>query len=163
MKTEITREDYLQFNKYFFYKNKLKRTFIIASISIILWVFILHIGEPFDLFEIVIELIAFYLCWTLFVLILTQIGLQKIKKMPDKDGNILGVKTYLLEENGFREITDTSETLTKWCGIKKIQESQDYYYVFVDKIAAYIIPKRSFLNKNEEDEFIKILKEKSEN
>ena len=161
MNTEITREDFLQFNKHFFYKNKFKRTFIIASIFIILWVFILHTGKPFDLFEIVLDLITFYLGWSLLILILTQIGLQKIKKMPDKDGNILGVKTYLLEEKGFKETTETSETLTNWSGIKEIQESQDYYYVFVDKIAAYIIPKRSFLNKNEEEEFIQTLKEKA--
>ena len=39
--TQITRENFLEFNKFVLLKNRLKRGFIIATIFILFWIIIL--------------------------------------------------------------------------------------------------------------------------
>ena len=162
IKIEITREDFLEFNKYVLLKNRLKRGFVIATIFILFWVIILNYNKPLDLFSIIIELIIFYLGWGILIFLLYKINFQRIKKLPDQNGAILGNKTYIIQDDGFKEITESSETLTNWNGIKKITETKDYIYVFVDKIAAYIIPKRYLNEEKERNQFIQTLKSKIE-
>jgi hypothetical protein len=158
--TEITREDFLNFNKHVLLKTRFKRSFIIATVFIILWIIILNYNAPLNLITILTEIVVFYLAWGLLIFLIYQISFLRIKKMPDEDGTIIGVKTYILSEDGFKEITNSSETLTKWNGIKNIEETNDYFFVFVDKIAAYVIPKRSFSNKTETEQFLQIMKNK---
>ena len=157
---EITREDFLKFNKHILLKTRFKRSFIIASIFIIFWIIILNINQPLNFKIIIIEIVIFYLAWGVLIYVFYQLSFQRIKRMPDQNGIIIGKKTYIIQDNGFKEITDSSETITKWNGIKTIEETKDYIYVFVDKIAAYIIPKRSFIDETEGELFIKILKSK---
>ncbi|SMO70149.1 YcxB-like protein [Saccharicrinis carchari] len=154
IKTEITRNDFLEFNKHVMYGKRLRRHFLIATVFVIIWIVLLNIGEPFDLLKVISEAVIFFAIWSLLIFIFNQISLYRIKRIPDSSGSILGEKTYLMEENGFKEISESSETLTSWEGLKEIQESKDYYFLFVDKIAAYIIPKRSFRNKMQEQDFI---------
>jgi hypothetical protein len=160
IKTQITREDFLEFNKFVLLRNRLKKGFAIATIFILFWTIILNYNQPFNPITILIELIVFYIGWGILIFLLYKVNFQRIKKMPDQNGSILGDKTYILQDEGFKEITDSSETLTKWKGIKNIIETKNYTYVFVDKIAAYIIPKRNVDENNEVERFIKALKSK---
>lgn len=159
MKTEITREDFLQFNKYMQSRINSRKPILFALSFLFLLVIIMNIGEPFDLFAIATEMLILIVIWTFVFVLFKQISLSRIKKMPKDKGAILGNREYLIEDKGFREISDSSETLTNWEGFKEIQESTDHYYLFVDKIAAYIIPKRSFSNIREEEEFIGAINE----
>lgn len=154
MKTEITREDFLQFNKHIQSTIKPRKAILFALSFLILLVIVMNIGKPFDLLAIGFEIVMLIALWGFIFVVFKQLSLSRIKKMPNDKGGILGDRIYLIEDKGFREISDTSETLTNWQGFKEIQESKDHYYLFVDKIAAYIIPKRSFSNRTEEDEFI---------
>jgi len=158
MKTEITREDFLQFNKHMQSRINSRKPILFALSFLFLLVIIMNIGEPFDLFAIATEMLILLVLWTFVFVLFKQISLSRIKKMPKDKGAILGNREYLIEDKGFREISDSSETLTNWKGFKEIQESTDHYYLFVDKIAAYIIPKRSFSNIREE-EFIGAINE----
>ena len=160
IKTYITRDDFLEFNKFVLMKNRLKRGFVIASIFILFWLIILNYNQSFNPMTILIELIIFYLGWGIFIFLVYKVSFQRIKKMPDQNGSILGHKTYILQDDGFKEITESSETLTKWNGIKNITETKNYTYVFVDKISAYIIPKRTVDENNEVERFITTLKSK---
>jgi len=159
MKTEITREDFLQFNKHMQSRINSRKPILFALSFLFLLVIIMNIGEPFDLFAIATEMLILLVLWTFVFVLFKQISLSRIKKMPKDKGAILGNREYLIEDKGFREISDSSETLTNWKGFKEIQESTDHYYLFVDKIAAYIIPKRSFSNIREEEEFIGAINE----
>lgn len=159
MKTEITREDFLQFNKHMQSRINPRKPILFTLLFLFLLVIVANIGEPFDLFAIVTEMLILLVLWTVIFVLFKQVTLSRIKKMPKDKGAILGEREYLIEDKGFREISDSSETLTKWKGFNEIQESKDYYYLFVDKIAAYIIPKRSFSNKTEEEEFINTINE----
>ena len=79
--------------------------------------------------------------------------------MPDKNGEIIGEKTYLILKDGFKQITANGESFIKWNGIKSLEENKNYLFIFVDKIAAYVIPKRYLNDLPEKNEFIKTLKE----
>lgn len=162
LKIDLNRKDFLEFNKYVLFRSRLKRTFIISTIFILLSILILNFNKPLDLILIGIELIIFCIAWSILLFILYQLNFQRIKKLPDTNGSILGQKTYILQDDGLKEITETSETLTKWNGIKKIIETEEYIYVFVDKIAAYVIPKRYFSEEKERIEFIETIKSKTE-
>ncbi len=151
--TEISRKDFLEFNKYVLIKTRIKRHVIIALFFVLLWVVTLNLNSPFDWVVILIEIVVFSLAWAGLIFLLYQLNLYRIKKIPDKNGAILGNKKYIILEEGFREITDTSDTTIKWPGIKKIVETDGYFYVFVDKMAAFIIPKRSFVDVNEQSQF----------
>jgi hypothetical protein len=157
---DLNREDYLKFNKYVILKNRIKRSFIIATIFIIIWIIILNKDIPFNLPLILIETIIFYLGWGVIFLIIYSINFNKIKRMPDENGSILGSKKYIILEEGFKEITDVSESITKWTGIKKLVENKEYIYLFVDKIAAFVIPKRYFDSNSQMDDFIKLINNK---
>lgn len=159
MKTEITREDFLQFNKHMQSRINPRKPILFALSFLFLLVIVMNIGKPFDLFAIATEMLILIVLWTFIFVLFKQISLSRIKKMPKDKGAILGNREYLIEDKGFREISDSSETLTHWKGFKEIQESTDHYYLFVDKIAAYIIPKRSFSNIREEEEFIGAINE----
>ncbi|MGB5989276.1 MAG: YcxB family protein [Marinifilaceae bacterium] len=160
MKTEITREDFLQFNKHVQSTKNLRKPILFTFLFLILLVIMMNIGEPFDLLSIITQMLMIAAIWGIIFVVFRQVMLSKIKKMPNDKGGILGERKYLIEDKGFREISNSSETLTNWNGIKEIQESKDHYYLFVDKIAAYIIPKRSFFNGTEEEEFINTINEK---
>lgn len=159
MKTEITREDFLNFNKHCLHKKRSKRRFLIPLVFIIIWILILNLGKPFNLPIILIEFIFSIIIWICIRFIIEKLGFLALKKMSNSNESILGPKTYVLEENGFREISENSEAFIKWNGIKNIEEVKDYYFIYVDNVAGYIIPKRDFLDKNEEDKFIEIMKE----
>ncbi|MBI9055469.1 MAG: YcxB family protein [Bacteroidales bacterium] len=80
--------------------------------------------------------------------------------MPDKNGEILGEKTYLLLEDGLKQVSESGESFIKWIGIKSLEENENYLFVFVDKIAAYVIPKKFFADTSELNEFISIVNSK---
>lgn len=83
--------------------------------------------------------------------------------MLDNDGSLLGDRTYYILKDGLKEISENNESLTKWQGIKKVTESEEGIYIFVDKIAAYIVPKRFFDTNEEMNSFINLINSRIEN
>ena len=156
---EATRTDFLNYNKYMYRKKRLKRSLAISLVFVIIWTIILNTKEP-NILSIVIEFFVFSAFWAVYYLIVYTIHFHRIKKMPDKNGSILGHKTYIIEEDGLKEIAEMSESFTKWVGIKNIDETKDYIYIFVDKIAAFVIPKRCFSNESECQNFTNEIKSK---
>ena len=41
--------------------------------------------------------------------------------MPDEKGEILGEKTYILSEDGLKEISENGESFIKWIGVKSLE------------------------------------------
>jgi len=160
MKIKLTRQDYLEFNKFVFLKERIYRSSKIAIFFIFIWIILLNYKQPFDLTEIIIELICFTAIWGLMILLIYWFTFNKLKNMPDSDGEILGEKIYIISEEGLKQISVNSETFTKWIGFKFYAETDKYIFLFVDKIAAYIIPKRIFKDQNELLEFTDIVKSK---
>jgi hypothetical protein len=156
--SQLTREDYVEFNKYIFLKMKMKRSIFIALLFIIFWIVYLNLNQPFNLLVLLIELIAFALFWAVLIFAFYRLSFARIKKMPDENGEILSKKTYFLTDDGLKEISANNESFTKWSGFKSIAENKKYVFLFVDKIAAYIIPKRVFKDSEEVTQFLEYVK-----
>lgn len=52
----------------------------------------------------------------------------------------------ILEENKYKEITSNGENSLEYNKFHSYYESKNYYYLYVDKINALILPKREFNN-----------------
>lgn len=150
---DITRNDYADFNLYYFYKKaiwKRVKIVIVAAISIPL---ILNIGNPFHLG---IYLISVLLTGLIFAAIYLGLGLYAIKrtgKIPLEGGSVLGKRKFIISDEGLIEEGENNRNLQKWVGIKSVEENKNSVFIFVDKMAAYIIPKRFFLNEEQINEF----------
>ena len=158
IKSQLTREDFVEFNKYIFLKMKMKRSIIIALIFIIFWIVYLNLNQPFNLIVLLIELIVFFLFWAILIFTFYRLSFARVKKMPDENGEILSEKTYFFTDDGLKEISENNVSFTKWSGFKSIEENKKYIFLFVDKIAAYIIPKRVFKDSKEVTQFLEYVK-----
>src|SRR5215203_98452 len=63
---------------------------------------------------------------------------------PQQNGPLLGPHTFFLTPEGFEDHGNLSFSRTTWSAVQAIQETPQHLYVFIDKTAAHIIPRRSF-------------------
>ncbi len=62
----------------------------------------------------------------------------------------IGKTVFSFSDEGFKEKTDGTETLTKWGSIKAIYRNKSYTFVRINGYRIHIIPRREF---DSEDEF----------
>lgn len=70
-----------------------------------------------------------------------------------KDGKILGNKNIKLTPEGIYGTSLYSEEKVKWDSIERIEETEDYIYIFISSISAFIIPIRAFNDTNTKEKF----------
>lgn len=115
------------------------------------------IGTPFILFIIflMMKLSILYSLVSSIILgsavnVFTYIRMKKkVIKIPGDNPGILGTHLIALSEEGISEKTDVNSNFYNWEGIYSIEESNDYIFIFINKLQCHIIPKREF-NTNEE-------------
>lgn len=163
IKVNITKDDFVEFNKHVLFGKRRISWLIIASIGIIIWTYLLNKDSQINFNMIIIEVIVFSTIWYIFYKVSNVLLINRIKKMLDNDGSLLGDRTYYILKDGLKEISENNESLTKWQGIKKVTESEEGIYIFVDKIAAYIVPKRFFDTNEEMNSFINLINSRIEN
>lgn len=161
IRVQLTRQDYLEFNKFVFLRSRMKRNIIIALIFTISWIVYLNYNQPFYFLMLLIELVAFSLFWAIFILASYWVTLARVKKIPDENGEILGEKTYKFDDEGLKQISVNGESFTRWNAIKSIEVNKNYIFLFVDKIVAYVIPKRVFEDSVEMTSLIDFVKTKT--
>jgi YcxB-like protein len=154
---ELTSTDFVQFQKYYYYRKKLK----VRLLIVLIFAFILPAAFDYDSFKNVYDyLISVLIHGTIFGVVFMGLGylsLSLTKRMPSKNGSVIGQKIYQILDEGFKEETDNSVNLVKWTGIKSIEQNSKYIFIFIDKIAAYIIPKRFFKTNEELIRFTKLI------
>ncbi len=155
IKTDITRQDYYEYVKFHFFKSYLKRIIISGAFALLAILYYINKDE-FSLSGT----ISFSLAFILFYALTIYIGLSKTKKLPEKDGTILGVKDYEFGEETITFKTPKSEGSFDWSIIKKMEESPSSIYLYTDTEMAFVIPKRSFINKLETEDFKTLVKQK---
>jgi len=70
-----------------------------------------------------------------------------------KNKGILGSHTIIISEEGLQEITEVSESRSIWSGIERIEENEEYIFVYIGAYQAHVIPKRDFASKEDAKEF----------
>ena len=86
------------------------------------------------------------------------------KFVPKPGGWVLGPRKMRLAEEGLKIESGLYEVKVKWDSIEDILQTNEHIFLFVDTIAAHIIPKRIFTTQKEAEDFLaelaKYVKEK---
>jgi hypothetical protein len=67
--------------------------------------------------------------------------------------SMLGVHTVTLSEQGLRATSEVSESSITWSGIERIEQDDQYIYLFVAATAAHIVPKRALVTMEQASDF----------
>lgn len=136
LSTEITREDFYEFNRYHFMKTKLKNTIFLGLITIVVLQIVLNFNE-FDLIPTIVSTITMFLIYPWLVMR----SIKKTSNMPDKNGSILGRKNYEFGEEQIKYKTDRSEGQIAWKSITKLGIGRKAYYLYIDSMMALVFPR----------------------
>lgn len=61
-----------------------------------------------------------------------------------RNQNIFGNRSIILMPEGIREIGLHMEEKVSWSSIERIEETEDYIYIYISSVSAYIIPIKAF-------------------
>jgi hypothetical protein len=70
----------------------------------------------------------------------------------------LGDRTYTMNDDRFHQESEQAQSSVVWSAIISLRESKNYYYLFIDRASAFIIPKRHFTHAQHEAAFIDFIK-----
>lgn len=101
------------------------------------------------IFYIVVGTITFGFALTLSKTIAYFIG-QYIKnstaKKHTRGDGVLGEHTIEIKENFLIETTDVNQTQHSWKGVDRIEENENYIFIYISPVNAHIIPKKCFFD-----------------
>lgn len=81
---------------------------------------------------------------------MTTLAIVSQKKIftPQKNGFLLGNRTYILSEENIIIEKSGYNSQTLWSKVSFVYYTKDSIYIFLDKCTAFIIPKRTLSNKD---------------
>lgn len=84
---------------------------------------------------------------------------KQAEKITEDPGNasIFIEQALIVTESGIHLKNEFTDTNYRWSAFTKKQESNDYYFLFINSIQALIIPKRIFIHESEKIMFDKLL------
>lgn len=153
--TEITRQDYADFNTFHFVKTRMVRTIVLGLLALVILQLVLSLKE-FNLLACVVSSVA-YIAYSIFSV---YRSLRRTKNAPDSNGTILGEKEYEFTDDGVHYKTRNSTGTSSWSSIKKMEEGSRAFYLYMDSVMAIIIPKKSFKDLDEMEAFKKLIQRK---
>lgn len=167
---EITRQDYLNFNLIFLESSKTaRRTLLIqrflGPILFMILSYVVSIDSDISFWYWFTVFAIASVGWIIFFPKHTKRTITKrISKMLDEGDNkgLLGRHELSLAEDGIHVVNDYKDSTTKWKAVENISVTEEYILVHVGTIAAHIIPTRAFNSQAEKDQFISIIKERSD-
>lgn len=161
IEVNVTPKDYGEFNKHYL-KNKLFNKRFLLGIT--LWVFFLtflaSFGNEFSFINFSKNLLitSFIFFASYFIIILLTAKLTEY--LPSKNGSIIGKRVFICTEEYFIEESQVNLNQQKWSSILSIEETNNTFLIYIDKVAAYIIPKRDFKDDEQQVAFIDFVKSK---
>jgi hypothetical protein len=155
---QITRKDYLSFSDYVLLRKTFKRYLKLFIISAIILPIIFSFGKPFLITDFLTDLLAIIISLGFLLLIVSTILFIVTRVQQLKDYKILGNRKYIINKEGIKTETENSNSFQKWANIKSIEQNKHLILIFINKYAAYIIPKRYFESQEQIDSFIKEVK-----
>ena len=161
LKYEMTKDDHLAFNLHYVKHSKTIKQSLSMQRFLVPFIFLIL---PFVLFWITGEfLIGFFITFALI-----SVGwivfypkyfyghiIRNVKKVLNEgsNDNLFGQHVFISTEVGFIEKNRAGETKIGWSSIERIEENEDYYFLFFSTMNAYIVPKRSFPDEASQEDF----------
>lgn len=87
---------------------------------------------------------------------------RNVIKRADRRYGAFGASSELyleIDNDEIRQSAASGETRLPWCDVYSVCESQNSYYVFLTKRKAFYFPKRSFESMEQQNEFLRYIKE----
>lgn len=150
--TNITREDYLDFNKFHFVKTRLKQTALIGVVTICIVEFVLN-EDHFDLLSTIVSSVVAIALYSFII----YRSISRMKKLPSDNGSILGEKELEFTDEHIAYRTKNAQGTSDWSTITKVAESSRAFYLYMDTNMAIMVPKRAFTNEAELNQFKNIV------
>lgn len=155
---DITREDYASFNKYWVFKKRKNISVLVVLIFAFGFSYIIDYKPPFEFLKYLINVIFIGFVFGFFYFLVMLMLMELTKYLPSEGGAVLGKRKFIITDEGLYEETKNGKSFQEWNGIKDIEVNKKHIFVFVDNVAAYIIPKRYFSNQEEQKKYINSLK-----
>ena len=156
-------DDWMAFQKYYILNSKqVKRSKIFTTLLLPV------IFSIFSLIDIIngnfspARLVFYGIIFLLWIFInpkwMNRKMLKQVKKMINEGDNsgIFGKHEIDFEEDRIIWKNPESEEKVKWSGVKKLGETDNYYFLYVTAVSAIIIPKQKLnIDKEELDKLLK--------
>jgi hypothetical protein len=139
---EVTREDYGRFMKFWYVKFRLKKSFIFITIFSLIFALVLVDFSTKTFVDYIIVVLMLMILYGIILFLTMNFSLKRSGKLLQENGTVLGSKKIEILEQGIQESSENSTTIFKWQSIKEVTSDEHAIYIFVDKVAAIIIPKR---------------------
>ncbi|MBC7450380.1 MAG: YcxB family protein [Cytophagales bacterium] len=152
-----TPEDHLSFLTYVAFQRK-KRFRLIIIILTSLWVSTSL--KPAGIEEFLLYFAGITSCYFAIIIIAYVVSIVILKNKFKKKKELLEEVTIAISEEGIRSISESSDTLTKWETIKRIEDAPEWLYVGLGFRKSLIIPKRFFHSPDEANYFLESMQEK---
>ena len=81
-------------------------------------------------------------------ILLAYLSLAQRRLRPCSEGPSLGMRTFKVVADGLIERARNYENLSRWEGIRSIDETKSHIFVFIDNCQAHIVPKRGFAEES---------------
>lgn len=152
---EVTLDDYFAFNDHLTTTSSFMKVSVRKGqawwaagpiLGVMLWAICKKI--PFEKTIIIIAIVASILsipALFFYPLYFKWYQRKYIKKNCESEKNkgIIGIHTIEITDDNFREKTAFNDTAIPWKGIYKLETTKDHIFIFINDIAAYIVPRHS--------------------
>ena len=164
---DLTRQDYIEFNIFHIFNSKSNlRTMWFVRISTLLLCLVI----PFIFRIIVPSQTAFLIT----LVVLSALGIiefinfpkqykkrlsKSVNKMLDEgnNDNFLGTRTLTLSDQGIVKVIKDGTTTNLWSSVERLAVTDNYIFIYVSSIMAYIIPSRIFSDTSDKQTFINLV------
>ncbi len=135
-----------------------KTRMVYVVLALLYWgIMLYYLWRGFDWFDGIFILTA--VLFTLLTIFYPQYMGWRIRRAANKRAKITGV-LYKFSDDGFEVTTDLDNGTAKYDTLMKIVEDKNYFFLFVQKYSAYIVPKCDF-SSGDPAEFSAFIAEKT--
>jgi hypothetical protein len=162
----LTKEDYIAYNLHHIqHSPSLKKSLNIQryglALIFLIFPFIIASMTPIPLFLWLLVYGSIFIVWIKFYpKYFVSSTKKRILRLIEEgnSANLLGERSILVTEEAVEEITPQGESRTTWGSIERIDETDDYIYIYTSPINAYLVPTRAFEETAQKNEFLQLLR-----
>jgi len=158
---ENTLEDLTFFTQYSYNNSPSmqRRTRIVIFSFTVIWflIFVLPNISRNTIYTNVTIWLIISLIWALLIVYSTKKSVRSNARRLYSEGENKGmIGKHLLEVSPefLKETTEFNELRTKWVAVNKIEEDENYIYIFLTSVSAHVIPKKYFDTKSDIVKFV---------
>lgn len=159
---ELEKADLLAFQRYFFKTSpalkKMRRVlfwFLLAFVSFLSYdPESLFVSAAFFVFNLAVGMcIVWVSTWA------SNEYLFRRGVPQGQDNGLTGRHQLIIDEHKVVEITSVNEAHHQWKGMDRVEEDEQYVYIFITPQAAHVIPKRAFADEQQAAQFFATARE----